>query len=702
MIEFDATADPPGIEVYDSIEQRRLRLRTDATAPSAEPPTGFPFPVDTKCTIETDEIVFEQPYAVKIHDEQGVTSDSPEIGETVTLEERTQFVGMSGPIKLYFRVDAGGVIERRVTSLRIGLEAETTVAIGARSLHDRPAGTITTPPDLESMLTAVSATSSALKTPSPERTWPTLRGHPPLIELGDELDIPAEIDDERPDTEVTLTLPPTRSALFAAAPLAFFLGTDLRTGDAPALATDGVEHPLQTGRAFEDGVARLLKQFFFLDCLTRTEGLFQYDLHERTVLENDLPFDFGTIYDASLAERIERYLEVPYDRIEPHVPRWPLTAHVPAEADTVELVPFLVNELGVIRTARVIDRSEPEVDAPSTATVGGPDSQLVRAASRGETELGRAPSPDPDGPTLVEPDVTTESVEHAWFGDAIPRGASKATVEAYRNQLNRDARKESIDILLVCNDARMLEEHDLLDDTYGSHERVPFDVDSEFGVSTDRLAALLTEGGYDFFHYVGHATPDGLRCSDGELDVRDLESVDVSVFFLNACRSYEQGLALTRRGAYGGVSTYSDVANELAVEAGETMARLLNQGFPLRGAVDIARENASLGDQYLIIGDGSTDIAQSDGGAPVLIELEHRDESFGFALQSYSTKEYKLGTTTESTLPTVADRHLGPSHTVFTEVEPDVLREYFTWNEPPVRLDGELRWYHGIGSTPLD
>ncbi|AFZ73428.1 hypothetical protein [Natronobacterium gregoryi] len=701
MIDIEATTDPVGLEVYDSIEQRRLRFETGAvTTPQEASPTAFPFPVDTTCTIETDELVFDRPYAITLHDDAGVTESSLEIGETDPLDDRRQFVGVTGPIKLYVGVEAVGQVERRLRSFRLSLEQDATIVVGARSLHDRPAGTITTPPDLESMLTAVSASASALKTTSPERTWPTLRGHPPLIELGQRLEVPAAIDRDQPDTGVTLTIPPTYAALFAAAPLAFFLGADLQTGDEPALTTDQFERPLPTGPAFEDAMAQLLKRTFFLDCLARTEGIFQSDLHERNALEDDLPFDLAAIYDASLPERLDRYLEIPFERLEPYVPRWPLTAHVPAEPNSVELVPFVTHELGVIRQARGTEIDEfGETPAPSPATPA--DSQLVRSASESR-QLDRSPTPGTAETALVDPDVTTESVEHAWFGDAIPYGASKATVEAYRNQLDRRSRKESIDILLVCNDARMLEEHDLLDDTYGTQERVPFDVDSEFGVDTDRLAALLSDGDYDFFHYIGHATEDGLRCPDGKLDVRTLESVTVSVFFLNACRSYEQGLALTRHGAYGGVGTHVDVDNEQAVEAGETMAKLLNCGFPLRGALEIARDHADMDDRYLIIGDGSTDIAQSDGGAPALIDLERHEDGFDFAVQSYSTKEFKLGTTTESTLPSVADRHLGPDRTAFTGVDREALEEYFIWNDPPVRLDGELQWYHGVGSTPLE
>ncbi|SER82725.1 hypothetical protein [Natrinema salaciae] len=690
-ITFSETTAPPGLEVHDSIEQRRLQVETSGpVSPEEIEPAGFCFPVDTTCVIETDELVFDQPYSVTIHDRTGQSDASFDTGETIRLDDELQFIGLSGPIKLYCRIDVAGTIDVGVTSVRITLDREVSIELGMRSLHERPAATITTPPDVESMMAAVSALPSALKTTTAERTWPTLRGHPPLIELGDDLEIPDAVS--APDGDVTLTVPPDRLSLYRAAPLAFFLGATVRPGSRPALEAGRFERALPTdGPEFENTIARLLKRFFFLECLTRTEGIFRYELHERRELEPELPYDLADIYEADLPARLERYLDVPAERLEPYIPRWPLTAHVPDDPDTVELLPFLVNELGIVRDSRG--------EQPETIPGSGELSGLVRSATRAS---GPSESSGLDRSSFVVPAVTDESVEHAWFGDGIPQRASKATLEAYRNQMARDARNESIEILLVCNDARMIDEHDLLDGAYGNRELLPFEIRSAFGVDTDQLAELLTDGGYDFFHYIGHATEDGLRCPDGELDVRTLPSVDVGVFFLNACRSYEQGLALTRRGAFGGVSTYADVNNDHAVDAGETMARLLNRGFSLRGALEIARANSLLGDQYLIVGDGSADIAQSDGGAPAVIELERSADGFDFAIRSYSTKEFKLGTATESTLHTVSDRHLSPGVTPFSNVTRDSLHEYITWTELPLIVDDELQWNDGIGPALID
>ena len=688
-IEIAETADPSGLEVYDSIEQRRLQIEMPGTVSFDAVEGEFCFPIDETCRLETDSLTFNQLYSVTVHDETGRTEASFDASETVRLEERTQFVGLSGPIKLYCRIDAPGTIDIGLTSVRISTDRETTVELGARSLHDRPRGTITTPPDVESMMEAVSALPSALKTTSPERTWPTLRGHPPLLELGDRLEIPDAIDP--PDGEISLTVPREYASVYQAAPLAFFLGATIRPGTEPMLETSRFEYSLSTPRSFEDEIAHLLKRFFFLDAIVRMDGMFRYELLERASLEDDLPFDLAETYDLGLSHRLDRYLEIPFEVIEPHVPRWPLTAHVPSEPESASLLPFIINELGIVRETR--GQTPESIPSPETTS-----SQLVRSAT-----TYRSPSELRDEPEFVAPAVTGESVEHAWFGGGIPQQASKATLEAYQSQLEHRKPVESIELLLVCNDVRMMDEHDSLDGSYGNRENLPFEIDSKFGVGSEQLAALLTDGGYDFFHYIGHATEDGLRCPDGDLDIRTLESVDLGVFFLNACRSYEQGLALTRRGAFGGVSTYADVINEDAVTAGETIARLLNRGFPLRGALEIARDNAMLGEQYLIVGDGSTDIAQSDGGAPMLVAIDSRDgDGYDFSAKSYSTKEFKLGTTTASPIDSVSDCHLTPGHTPQLPVETMELQEYLTWTELPVVVDGELHWNDGIGTSLLN
>src|SRR5699024_3463049 len=147
---------------------------------------------------------------------------------------------------------------------------ETEIVVGARSHHSRPATTLTTPADPERMMRAVSTFGSALKTFSPERSYPTLRGHPPAVELGDELDLNGLTP---PETGVTIEVPSTYRSVFVVAPLAYYLGARVRPSETPRVRTEtGFTHSLDGALGFERSVERTLKQVFFVDCLVRTDG----------------------------------------------------------------------------------------------------------------------------------------------------------------------------------------------------------------------------------------------------------------------------------------------------------------------------------------------------------------------------------------------------------------------------------------------
>lgn len=695
-IEFTENTDPDGLKLFDSNEQRQLSIRTaESVAPTPVSADLFCFPVDTSSRIETASLVFDQKYLVNVHDETGRATVRLDAGESYDLDSSVQFIGMDGPMKLYCRVSDPGTVDIGMNSMRLEFDEPVPIEIGVRSLHERPAGTITTPGDPRSMMRAVSAMTSALKTDSPERAWPTLRGHPPLIELGEEFDV--RTSNTPLETDVSIEVPPSREAVYAAAPLAFYLGASVIPGSSPTLHTAGNAYAFGEERSFEDDVARTLKRAFVLDCIVRTEGFYRYDLFERTALQDTIPWDLETVYDEPLSTRLDRYFDVPYDRLEPHVPRWPLTAHVPSDPASVEILPFVVNQLGIVRNPRGERKTiETSIDEPAPAQATRAP-VLTRSADRTRHPI-TPPSRDSERVTVVNPDVTDESIEHAWFGEDIPRGASKATVDGYRSQLDRVGRSQTIDILVVCNDARMLDEHDVLDEAYGKREVLPLDVSSEFGVSTDELASLLTDGGYDFLHYIGHATSEGLRCPDGDLDVRTLESVDLGVFFLNACHSYDQGLALAERGAFGGVATVGDVINEYAVESGGALARLLNLGYPLRGALEVVSERTVLGDQYLIVGDGSTDIAQSDGGPPTLVTLEHvSGDELEISFRHYPTKGFQIGSLASPNVDSIEQMHLLPMQDFRQRIAESELEEYFSWTETPVVIEDSLHWNTEIG-----
>jgi len=299
--------------------------------------------------------------------------------------------------------------------------------------------------------------------------------------------------------------------------------------------------------------------------------------------------------------------------------------------------------MGVVRdTAGDVVKRTPATNDETTV-------QNPTAPSESNTEPATgslAPTTDesPLELTFVEPDHLDESLEHAWFGDHIPQGASMPTKAAFENQLERRERGGSIDIAVICNDPNMIDEQTSLETAYGDRTELPYDVTTKFGLSTDALGEFLVEAEVDFLHYIGHAERDGLRCIDGKLDVRELDSVNVQTFLLNACQSHTQAMAMVERGSFGGVGTLGDVVNDRAIAIGKMFAHLLNLGFPLRSALDIVSKASTIGRQYVVVGDGSVDIVQSTGGNPLVCEIDgHGRLDRDVRMTVYPTNYMRLG-----------------------------------------------------------
>ncbi|WP_158056779.1 hypothetical protein [Halorussus halophilus] len=629
-LSFRSTAEPTGIEIRDHVEQRVYELSTASdVSPSSVSTERFLFPVDDAVSIRTDAISLPQIVATYLRDSDGTMRAEILDGTQEVFPNGKYYVELCAPMKLYLAVEGPISVSATAERFRFEFDSEAEVLIGARSHHERPAATVTTTRDPTDVMTAISAFSSALKTTSPERSFPTLRGHPPQIELGEELHVPDEL--EIPETDVRIEVPPTLSALYVVAPLAFYLGAELAPGQRPRIVTDsGFTYDLEGPLGYEQTVERVLKQTFFFDCLVRTEGLYEVDLHERRAVEPLVDLDFEALYDSTIGEQLEGYLSVEFETIEEYLPKWKLTTHVEPTSDNVESLPFVVNDLAVVRTPKAHEQS-PQVQAqPATTGEFVRDGDFTRSAAESSGEM-----------PLVHPE-RTDSVEQAWLGDHAPKDASKVTAKAFRNRISRDVSEGTTEITVVCNDTEMGEESDLATEVYGSRAELPFEVTVHRNLSTDELREVL-QSETAFLHYIGHIGEDGFECADGTLDATTVESVGVEAFLLNACSSYEQGLALVDAGSVGGVVTLSDVINSGAVRVGKTMIRLLNRGFPLRAALTIARGRSIVGDQYIVVGDGNVDVVQTESGLAALYEIERDGEEFLVTHRSYTPSTAGLG-----------------------------------------------------------
>lgn len=676
-----------GLHIVDPIEQARYVLYTpeEVTPTDASSAAGslgdgaLPVPVDVTVSVETDGVEIPNLVALCLRDPTFAVRETVEPGDgrsehppAATIIELT-----TAPVKCYLRFDAGFVVDSSEGSVRLSFDAPTTVHVGVRSFHQRPAATVSVGDDPADLATALSYFGSALKTTSPERSFPTLRGHPPLVERAGELAVPDGLD--RPETGVELAVPPRPEYLYPAAPLAYYLGATVEPADRPRLVAGGETFPFQESPAFERETNRLLRRVFLLDCVARTVGLFPAKLHERRQLEAALadPVDWESLYEAPLAERVRRYLQPRFDPVLELPSGWHLRADVAPGPEYAEFLPFVAMDLAAIRCA---DR----LPAPSTDL----EPQFVSEFFRSDD----ADSVEADA-EFVHP-ADSGLLERIWIGEGYPLGANKLSASACRRRLGRTPETDdgSVRVDIVCNDASMSEEG-AVEDIYGLRDLLQYDVRIHYELTGSELATVL-QAPTDFIHYIGHVSEEGFRCADGHFDARTLSSVKADAFLLNACRSYEQGEALLDAGCLAGVATLADVANATATRMGRQLARLLDTGLSLRSALEILKGYVGVGYRYTVLGDGRLQLVQSASGCPYEVSVSPADdgEHYETTFTYYPVSKHRVGSLVKPVLGDSERFHLGFGRVGPRRVPRDELVRWAELEMVPVELENELVW----------
>ncbi|MFW5917089.1 MAG: caspase family protein [Halorubrum sp.] len=715
-IDIEPLSGAFGLAVTDHIENTQFEVYTDRPVdPTANPGGDHYFPVDTSVAVETGTVEIPRVAVVETRADDGELLTR---GDAYGMPPGTYHVGIDpAPTKLYLAFESAFSVSTTDRTTRIDFDSPADVALGFRSLHQVPAGTITTPTDPESLMDAVSLLGSALQTTSPERSFPTLRGHPPLVEPGDEFRVPKRVDPV--DGGIRIVVPAEYRYLYPIVSLAYYFAAEVLPGDAPRIEGDGWSYPLEPD--FERRTAEALRQSFHLDCLVRTEGFYPVDLHERET--TDLDLDWGRLYDLPLSERLGEYLEVPFERVEPELPRWTLTTDVRPDPENVEMIPFVAGELSVVRspetatpvTAGGTERSgggggvgtgffrrerpvagpQPDAVPPADPVAIGSD-EFVRGATDVPVSRGADASADrgavPTDADFVRPEPV-DTVEHAWVGEGVPLGANKATLDAYHRRLEEGAVEQSrISVLVVCNDEQMREEGEVAD-LYGLRDMVQFDIEVRHDLTREEMREALRSD-VDFLHYVGHVDERGMQCTDDYLDLtaEDLE-VGVSAFLLNACQSYQQGEALIHRGSRGGIVTLTDVANTPATQLGRIIARLMNGGFNLRTALHVAKRELITGHQYIVVGDGGTTICQSRSGMAVVCNLsKSKNRLWNLSAECYPNGNHEVGSLAWLSLDVANSNHYVPAQLLCENIHKTKLTELFDLELVPVFYDDELVW----------
>ncbi|TYL36603.1 hypothetical protein CV102_21365 [Natronococcus pandeyae] len=654
-------------------------------------------PVDETVTVTTDELRFPHAVVYAFALGSGTRYELDHSGEPLSLPPSEYVVDVDTEIKSYLRFSGPATIEKTddFESIVVSFPERTRVIVGFRSRHEFPAGTITVPDSPADVATAITHLASSHKTDRPDRTYPTLRGHPPLIEFGDELEIPDEIRSDRDDTGIELVVPPSYESLYVTAPLAYYLQATVRTIDEghrsggtdggrtrPRLRIPdrGIETPLTSMPGLERSVERLLRKTFFLDCLVRNAGPHGTALAESSLLEV-LELDSTRLYGTSAADRLAAYLDVPYEAVEHRLPEWHLATYVSPDYELAEALPFLLDRMSMLYTPRTSELEGRELIERSLADFyrGGDDSSGPRAHS------GQVASVD-----IVKPDLRDARV-HGWLADGVPIDVFKSTPAAYHNRLEYLERSsESTSICVVLNDPEMAGEHDDVATIYRRRSKeVTMDVTVEEGLTTAELARVF-ENDYDFVHYIGHCETDGLRCTDGYLSTASLEQCSAQTFFLNACGSFYEGTTLVEKGSVAGAVTFRTVLNDHAVKVGSTFAKLLVHGFSIERALRLARRRIMMGKDYAVVGDGTHSLTQSDSRLPATATLEElEDDRYLLNFDCYSTRA-----TGSYYVPHTVDQecaYLCGNESSFTVTESE-LSSLLRDTEASVIYDGDVYW----------
>jgi hypothetical protein len=713
---FVTTRDPPGVRIEDRVSGRQYAIRTAGDVdPSPVDGDALAAPVDECVAVETTELRVPDHYSVYVRDEGGELLQSV-VGETpATVPRGDHYLELGTPVKTYLRIGSEFECTNTQSGIRVRLPRRDRVVVGARPWQVAPETAITVTDDPGDLLVALSQFGSALHSLSPERSFPTLRGHPPQLRVGDALDVPETV--EPPESGVTIAVPPTLPAAYAVAPLAYYLAAtvvpgdrfEILTDDGPAYAPpvdadrpdgggagetnnngngNGNGNARANGRGLARAVRRVLTRCFTLDCLVRTVGRYPVDLQARHEFEarSDVDLDYETLYDLSLAERTARYLRVPHEPVAAVAPRWPIVAVVEPGPLATEALASLVDRFALVRPGDPPRYRGTEARSAVLQLFTASDDTPVRSTSLVyDGEAAYVDVPETDGDRTV------------WVGEGVPLGAAKYLAEGvdHRNRRATELTASGpLRIDIVSNEAPMDIEPEAVEECYEIRSDRPLDTEIHYRLATTGLERLI-ESGTDLLHFVGHASAEGLDCPDGTLDVATVDESRVDAFYLNACESYRQGRLLVERGSVGGVVTHSRVADTRAAEVGVAVARLLNVGYPLGAAVEVVRSTTDGGGQYAAIGDESVCLAQPAGGCPYLpvVASGDADDAVRLRIRSLAADACRWGLGSMNAYHDVSDsQHLVSGRAGPFEVTVDELRTFAARSPGALVIDGELRW----------
>jgi hypothetical protein len=392
--------------------------------------------------------------------------------------------------------------------------------------------------------------------------------------------------------------------------------------------------------------------------------------------------DAESLYRADAGSRLEAYLDAPFEEVSTRLPDWHLSMYASPTYDHARTLPYLLPNV-------------PNVFLPEANPLGT-DERLSRSlddfyragdaeGQRGErSTAGDVPEVNPVKPVLGPGRV------HGWLAEGIPIDVFKSVPEAYEHRSRYPEDPQSLSVVAVLNDKRMVDEYT---DATEIYESEPAGVDIEVTVKERTTRAELAEvfeSSHDLVHYIGHCDESGLRCVDGNLAVENIEESNVETFFLNACGSYYEGLELVEKGSVAGAVTFDKVLDGHAARVGTTFVRLLVNGFCLERALALARRRIIMGNDYTIVGDGTHLLTEPGIPAPAVATVDENDDDT-YRLKYDTNSPHIAGGVYAPPFPEDERSHLlGTSQR--TDLTAEDLADFLDRTDVPVIYDGDIHW----------
>jgi hypothetical protein len=620
---------------------------------------------------------------------------------TVRLPDAPHLLRVEGAAVVFVRFDGTATLTDAGGAPAISFPERRRVTVGVADRTDRPE-TVTVPRTPEGVATALSAMPAGHLTATADRSLPKMRARPPRVEFGAETSVPESVAARRHDPSVALELPPSLDYLVPAASLAHYLGAEVRVTDdedaRPTLRTASLEREFDPNPGYQTEVARLLRRTFLLDCLVRGAGPNCHGVAETTLLD-EVDLDAASLYRSSPGDRLESYLDVPFEEISGSLPDWHLSMYVSATYDQVRSLPHLLQnvpnvflpEAKPLGTDERLSRSLDDfyrADATAGDSADGSADDPGREAATSRAETDDVPEVTPVKPVLGAGRV------HGWLADGVPIDVFKSTHEAFEHRARYPEDPQSLSVVAVLNDERMVDEYN---DAARIYESGPAGLDIDVTVETRTTRAELAdvfESHHDLVHYIGHCDESGLRCVDGNLDVDNIEESNVETFFLNACGSYYEGLKLVEKGSVAGAVTFDKVLDGHAARVGTTFVRLLINGFSLERALALARRRIIMGKDYTVVGDGTHLL--TDPGIPVPAVGTVVENDDGTYHLTYDTNSPRVaGGTYAPPFPENDRSHLLGT-TQRADLSSEDLSDFLDRTEMPIIYDGDIHWSNDL------